>query len=127
ETCDLAPKRTSCSAIRTEGREYHLNYMNRYGALDKFKSQWQAEGCLQEVMNSIGVRIQLVDIEHPANATKGTDVPMVVRLKNIGWSRIHNPRGFRVRLVRDGSGEVVERNIAAVDPRSWQPVRADAA
>lgn len=127
ETCNFTPKRLTCADIRKEGREYHLNYLNRYGVLSTFRASWKAGGCEQEVLSSVGVRLQLVDIEHSESAPRSGNVDFVLRLKNTGWSRLHDGKHLKLYLVRkDGAGDALV-DAVSIETGSFAPkLEADA-
>ena len=106
ESCDAGAasgQRRSCAEILTEGREYHLAYLN-VGYYKAFHDQWKAEGCYDEVSRTIGYRFQLDAVSHPPRAARGTTVPVRIDLRNLGWSRIFSARRLVVTLRHQGSG-----------------------
>ena len=63
ETCnpddDARPvPRLSCDAVRSEGRRFHLTYLNRtYNTA--FHENWRREGCFPEVASRMGYRMRI--------------------------------------------------------------------
>jgi hypothetical protein len=108
ETC-LPPvkqeARMACSDILAEGAAYKLAYLNRDYYLPFFDN-WQKQGCLDQVTSSIGYRIELEQLEYPANAKVGQAVTTVLTLRNSGWARLINDRPIVLRL-ETASGSLV--------------------
>lgn len=121
ETCALTPQRLSCADILKEGREFHMNYLNRFGTLSQFRESWKAGGCESEVLNSVGVRMHLVEVEHSTSAPLGGKANFTVRLRNTGWSRLHDGKRIKLVFVRtDGAGSAVI-DAATIEPGSIAP------
>jgi Domain of unknown function (DUF4832)/Domain of unknown function (DUF4874) len=124
ETCaGAAPLRTRCADVLSEGRAYHLSYLNA-GYYEGFIDSWRAEGCIDEVARSMGYRFQLDAVSHPSTAARGSRVRVLVDLRNIGWGRIQSARSLVVALRHIGSG--VTLSGSAGDARDW-PAQATGA
>jgi hypothetical protein len=101
ETCNASnpeQQRRSCSAILSEGAQFHLTYLNRQ-YYTGFHDQWAAEGCFATVENSLGYRWVLESLNVPKTAARGQRIQAVISLKNVGWSRLLNARHLQVQLV----------------------------
>lgn len=122
ETCnaaDASQQRRSCSAILAEGRDYHLTYLN-VGYYKPFHDQWKSEGCYDEVARTMGYRLQLDAVAHPAAAQRGSSITVRVELRNLGWSRLFSARKLTVTLRHRGSGATVTGSGGA-DLRTLPP------
>ena len=120
ETCQFKPKRTACRDILAEGPRFGLTYLNRFGTLETFAESWRAEGCHDTVINSIGARIELLRVRHPAQASAGQAIDLEVALRNTGWSRIPNPRRLELVLEPTTGGDPVQL-VTAIDSQAWLP------
>ena len=121
ETCNasVSQARTRCSAILTEGRDYHLNYLDR-DYYTGFHDQWKAQGCFEEVERSMGYRFVVTDAEAPVSGSAGADSSFAVTVKNVGWSRVFNPRPLQLTLRNQTTGAEL-RAVATLDLRSLLP------
>lgn len=121
ETCDIAPPRGSCEDILREGRQYAMTYLNDAFYRPAFHDRWIAEGCMAEVARSLGHRIRFESLEAPRVLEPGARLRMALEVRNLGWSRLHNPRGTTVRLVDRRTGAGIDLPVTGVDPRAWRP------
>lgn len=98
ETCEGdAPRRTSCNDILTEGRDYHVAYLNRtYDT--SFHDTWIDEGCFDEVSRSLGYRLRLESMRHSSRGARGAASTFEVQLRNVGWARLFSARKLTVVL-----------------------------
>jgi hypothetical protein len=124
ETCNadvVSQQRRSCAAIRAEGAQFHVSYLNRT-YFDGFLNQWASEGCFDEIANKLGYRWVLTDARAPKQAVRGNPLQVAVGIKNVGWARLYNPRSITVQLVsRSNPAAPVILAPAAWDPRSLKP------
>ncbi|MES1971080.1 MAG: DUF4832 domain-containing protein [Pseudomonadota bacterium] len=132
ETCNAsdeqgAAPRTSCAAIRNEGRRYNLTYLNDSYYRQAFHERWIAEGCMAEVRQKMGYRIELVRATHPAHSVPGARMTLDMVVRNTGWARIFNRRAVEILLRDPASGRVRRISASGADPRSWTPGRDSAA
>ncbi len=125
ETCDIAPARGSCEDILREGRQYAVTYLNDAFYRPAFHERWIAEGCMAEVARSLGHRIRLESLEAPRALARGDRLRVTLGLRNLGWSRVHNPRGVTLRLVDRRTGAGIDLPVGGVDPRDWRPSSDD--
>jgi hypothetical protein len=125
ETCDVGQTlRNSCADILREGRRYALTYLNWYGNQRNFLPRWQAERCDAEVTRSFGYRFVVNAVEHGTRAAPGAAVSLTMSVRNVGWARLYNARGFVVRLVNVATRAYVELPVSGIDARSWTPLLA---
>lgn len=121
ETCAELQPRDQCSDIIRDGRRLGISYLNAYGALPSvYGPAWKSQGCYDEVMRSIGPRIELVS----ADVEAGNPSTVKVSLRNVGWSAIFDNRKLAIRLT-DDDGKVITRTVDDVHPQEWPPVEGD--
>jgi Domain of unknown function (DUF4832)/Domain of unknown function (DUF4874)/Carbohydrate binding module (family 6) len=137
ETCSNAdkPLRDTCPDILKEGREYHVTWLNgRYAETfvgtdgGRVGGSWRAGGCYDEVSRSLGYRLQLDQISHPAVASKGTVVPISVDVRNVGWSRIFSNRPLVVTLKHVATGtpyRAAASNLRDLGPQATASTRIE--
>ena len=127
ETCkppNTAQARMSCSAILAEGQSYHLGYLNR-DYYQGFFDSWQAGGCLPEVNNKLGYRLELKEVQIPTLGTAGQAMAWSVSLGNTGWARPLNARQLVLRLTQGSTVHTLTlngdlRSVGAGDTPTWQ-------
>lgn len=124
ETCAVGA-RASCHEILTEGRRYHLTWLNRFGHLNAFTPTWKEQGCYQQVINQIGYRFELRSFSHPTETSAGALTAFSLKLRNTGWSRLHNARQLVVYWI-GGDNQVAARTVVqSVGAEQWQPTTQD--
>jgi hypothetical protein len=101
ETCNAGAasgQRRTCSAILTEGAQFHMSYLNRtyYNA---FHTQWQTEGCFDDISRKLGYRWVLTNSNVPLTLARGQNASASITMKNVGWARLYNPRPLKLLLV----------------------------
>jgi len=75
-----------------------------------WQNAWQSGGCMTQIGNTMGYRIQYDSISHQGTAVHGQTVSATIGLRNVGWSRVAQP--VRVNwtmctVAGCGSGNVV--------------------
>jgi hypothetical protein len=125
ETCDaqesLSQQRRTCVDILREGAEFHMSYLNRTYA-PAFISQWQTEGCLDDVSKKLGYRWVLGNVAAPKAVARGNTAQVSASIKNAGWARMYNARPIVVRLISQSNPIATAIIATAVwDPRALKP------
>jgi len=121
ETCDAElPMRATCNDVLTEGRLYHLAWLNANGSTATLNG-WKTAGCYSQVSASMGYRLQLDAISHNTAAARGTSLSFNVDLRNVGWARMFNARQLVVTLQHNTSGA---RITAAAGDLSTLPAQS---
>lgn len=121
ETCDAElPMRATCNDVLTEGRQYHLAWLNANGSTATLNG-WKTAGCYSQVSASMGYRLQLDAISHNTAAARGTSLSFNVDLRNVGWARMFNARQLVVTLQHNTSGA---RITAAAGDLSTLPAQS---
>jgi hypothetical protein len=89
------------------------------GYMKKVLDQWETDGVMQEIRNSLGYRITIENAKYSATASLGGDFVLQLSLRNMGWAPMYNPRNLEVVLrATDGTEYYVKLND---DPRTWKP------
>lgn len=123
ETCEFPPWRMRCADIESEGAAYSLAYLNGAGGNAQFEDRWRQQGCLDTIRASIGPRIELLKLEHPAKAVRQGRLDLVIAMRNGGWSRIPNRRQLYLVLASAEDG-ASHRLPLAIDSDDWLPQSA---
>ena len=120
ETCrprDIAP--ANCDKACAEMRYLRWSYLNRSYYKPVIEA-WQAQGCFDEIVRNMGYRLVLREGRFSDRHAPGTDVVVSLRLRNVGYAPLFNPR--RVELIlRTADGSVTYTALLPDDPRLWQP------
>jgi hypothetical protein len=87
--------RTDCASALADFAQWHLAWIK--DSLDStdsavYRTGWTAGGCLAEIRNTMGYRVQLDELRHPHTVTAGTTATVTISLRNVGWSRVFSPR-----------------------------------
>ncbi len=80
-----------------------------------WEDSWKANGCFTQIINQMGYRIQFDSLTHQATAVHGQSITATVQLRNVGWSRMWDPRPLELQLV---SGNDVVKCHSADNLRS---------
>lgn len=108
ETCEDTQTvlRSSCADILSEGKQYHLAWLNvNYGMT--FINAWKSGGCYSQVSASMGYRLQLDAVSHNTLVSRGNTASVAVDLRNVGWSRMFSARKLVVTLKHKTSGATI--------------------
>jgi Domain of unknown function (DUF4832)/Domain of unknown function (DUF4874) len=90
-----AVPRTDCASARADFAQWHLAWLK--DSIDSTDSElyrvgWTAGGCLAEIRNTMGYRVQLDQLRHPRSVSAGGTAMVTVALRNVGWARVFSPR-----------------------------------
>jgi hypothetical protein len=80
--------------------------------------QWKNQGCWDEMSRRLGYRIVLIDGTFDDEVTDG-NLDATLRLKNVGFGKIYNPRKLEM-VLRNGNGAEYFLPLPQ-DPRFWSP------
>ena len=117
ETCSLNSPRTDCATALFEMKKFHWSYMN----LDYYPDvidNFTTGSCLSEIQNKLGYRFELKTAEFPASVTVGTTLPIVIKVKNLGYAAPFNERKAYIvlkNLTTNQSYSILMNS----DPRLW--------
>jgi len=121
ETCQgETPLRTTCNDILTEGRQYHLAWLNS-GYAPAMINAWKSGGCYAQVSGFMGYRLQLDSATLDTQVARGGTMPLTVNLRNVGWARMFSDRALVVQLRHKTTGAVITGragNLAALQPQA---------
>lgn len=115
ETCAIS-KYCECEASIKDMEDYHWTYLNsEYNT--KVISRWRKNGCYDEIERRLGYRLSLANVYHSPAPVAGSEMRVVVEVKNSGFSAPINPRAVELVIV-DGKGKktVYPQDD---DPRFW--------
>lgn len=120
ETCvsGQTPVRDACADILSEGRRYHLAWLNADYAASVIAG-WKVQGCLAQVSAFMGYRLQLDALAHAGEVATGEPLVVDVDLRNVGWARLFTPRRLVVTLRHRDTGATW--SAAAGDLRELPP------
>ncbi len=106
ETCPFAGARwQSCANMvgaASEPARLHLSYLHGGYAPDA-RATWEAGGCYDEIKRRLGYRFEIERVTYAPEVSPGETATVRVRIRNTGWSRLHNPRRAFV-VLRSATG-----------------------
>lgn len=110
ETCDDVSnpeqRRTSCSQALSEGAAYHLTWLNQaYAPL--FINSWKTNGCFTEISRTMGYRLRIESVTHPASISRNSTATVTVALSNVGWARVLSKKLIVVTLKHKTTGALI--------------------
>jgi len=117
ETCQYNPPRSDCSNALQELTILHWSLLNNDYRPEVLNS-WVSGGCMPEIRRRLGYRIELKEATLPSSVKAGSALNLNIKLRNVGFASIYNPRP--VYLVLSGSNRY-EIPISGLDPRRWAP------
>ena len=119
ETCGYEPGVSREDAIFTEGPMLHITSINRdFSPTTGMLDYWIAQGWHDEITRKQGYRFVLTDAQIPPTVRPGGNFRMRVRIKNVGWATLFNPRP--IYLVIEAGATRHEAQLTAIDPRWWK-------
>lgn len=117
ETCAVYPPRSNCEVTLKEMALLHFSAINE-GYHKGVIRGWEEEGCLPEIENRLGYRLQLVSADFNEKIGKDGIFELKVKFQNTGFSAIINPRP--VFIVMEQGGKITPFKVE-LDPRLWLP------
>jgi hypothetical protein len=121
ETCQgETPWRTTCNDILTEGKQYHLTWLNS-GYAPAMLNAWKSGGCYAQVSGFMGYRLQLDSATHDTQVARGGTVALSVNLRNVGWARMFSDRALVVHARHKATGALITGkagNLATLAPQA---------
>ncbi|MCB0760226.1 MAG: DUF4832 domain-containing protein [Flavobacteriales bacterium] len=123
ETCFPNSPRSDCAseggAADTELMAYHWSYLNS-GYHPDVLSSWETDGCMDEIAQKLGYRIELLEGTYDQSVAAGCALEGELVLRNVGYAAPFNPRGLELLLVNATTGATFMAPLD-VDPRFWFP------
>lgn len=135
ETCPFDTARwkscTNMTGPASEPQSLHMTYLHAGYAPDA-KSTWESGGCYADIKRRLGYRFELDSVQYPQSAQPGEEVTVSVRVRNTGWSRMHNSRqalivlrsatkAYVVGPVAAGYESLASLGASSGDVREWIP------
>ena len=91
-TC-ATPHRITCAEARADFSRWHQSWIKNSNADgSEWYNSWSAGGCLNEMKNLSGYRLQLYSVSHQSTAHAGESITVRATMRNLGWSRPFSPR-----------------------------------
>lgn len=102
-----------------EMRRMHYSYLNA-GWNNEVNNDWVSGGCMEEIKQGLGYRLELVKGIFPTEARPGQSISIQIDLKNVGFAAPFNPRLLQL-LLRNTASNAIWRVDLPEDARSWLP------
>lgn len=115
------PQRLTCAEARADFSRWNWSMLKNTpvdSSSSNWWNQWAAEGCTNEIINTLGYRLILNGISHQSTANRGDSITASVTLRNVGWARVLQPR--KIQLVLTNGGNTIVCNSRA-DLRNLPP------
>lgn len=125
ETCptgDGAERWRDCANMvgaASEPGALHMSYLHG-GYAEDARATWQAGGCWHEVRRRLGYRFEVESVEYPPTVGAGAPFAVSIRVRNTGWSRLHNPRSAHV-VLRGAGGAHEAASVEGGEVTAWAP------
>ena len=117
ETCAVSDYCT-CKASTQDMVDYHWTYLN-IDYRSEVINGWKSSGCYNDIVNKLGYRLVLDNVEHKEDVAAGKDLEIAINFRNDGYAAPMNPRLVQLIFV-DSAGKKTVFPVAS-DPRKWQP------
>ena len=82
--------------------------------------RWTTQGCMDDIRRRLGYRLVLQTGSYTNEIQPGGTMNISVKLNNVGYASMFNPRNVEFVLVNDDSKEVFVAPTGE-DPRFWRP------
>ncbi|MES2265164.1 MAG: DUF4832 domain-containing protein [Bacteroidota bacterium] len=103
--------------IQAEFAALHYSFINAHYNTE-VTNDWQDGGCMDNIKRNLGYRFVLQNASLPDNVVKGTDLNIVLNIKNAGYASPYNKRTVKLVLRNTKTNEVKSFDLAA-DVRRW--------
>lgn len=120
ETCVVNAPRTDCQEALADMAGFHFSYLNRQYKVEVL-SDWEEQGCMDEVESRLGYRLVLDSVSHPEVAVAGETIEIELALNNRGFAAPFNERPVHVVLRGANSTYTTSVKVEGLDPRKWAP------
>ena len=118
ETCSGSAMFCDCVPAYKALEAYHWTYQNRGYHSGTF-ALWQKNGCLDDISRRLGYRLVLERAAFDSSLKAGSDMNVVLTVRNDGFASPVNPRGMEFVLVEKSTGEKTVFRTE-IDPRHWK-------
>jgi hypothetical protein len=121
ETCsdDYSPT-NDCEPsgkAQAEFASLHYSFINAHYNTD-VTNDWQDGGCMDNIKRNLGYRFIMQNAVLPDNVVRGTNLEIILNLKNKGYASPYNKRTLKLLLRNKATGEVKSFDLTA-DVRKW--------
>lgn len=103
--------------IQAEFAALHYSFINAHYNTE-VTNDWQDGGCMDNIKRNLGYRFVLQSAVLPDNIVKGTDLNIVLNIKNAGYASPYNKRTVKLLLRNTKTNEVKSFDLAT-DVRRW--------
>lgn len=121
ETCsdDYSPSNDCEPAgkIQAEFAALHYSFINAHYNT-AVNNDWQDGGCMDNIKRNLGYRFVLQSALLPDNVVRGTDLNIVLNIKNAGYASPYNKRPAKLMLRNTKTNEVKSFDLVT-DVRRW--------
>jgi hypothetical protein len=121
ETCsdDFSPTNDCEPAgkIQAEFASLHYSFINAHYNT-AVNNDWQDGGCMANIKRNLGYRFVLQSAVLPDNVVKGTDLTIVLNIKNAGYASPYNKRPAKL-LLRNTTTKEIKSFTLSSDVRKW--------
>ncbi|RZL13884.1 MAG: DUF4832 domain-containing protein, partial [Pedobacter sp.] len=121
ETCsdDFSPTNDCEPAgkIQAEFAALHYSFINAHYNT-AVNNDWQDGGCMANIKRNLGYRFILQSAVLPDNVVKGTDLTIVLNIKNAGYASPYNKRPAKL-LLRNTTTKEIKSFLMTTDVRKW--------
>ncbi len=103
----------------SELRALHYSYLNsEYN--NAVNNDWVNQGCMDDIKRNLGYRFVLLEGDYSEESKPGSAVSIKIRLKNVGYAPVFNPRDVELVLREATQKQTYRVKLAGVDPRFWE-------
>jgi hypothetical protein len=121
ETCSNGYSPTNdcepAGKIQAEFAALHYSFINAHYNTE-VNNDWQDGGCMDNIKRNLGYRFVLQNASLPNNVVKGTDLNIVLNIKNAGYASPYNKRTVKLVLRNTKTNEVRSFDLVT-DVRRW--------
>ena len=117
ETCEINLPRTSCAGAQAEMADLHWSFLN-----DNYHTAvltgFTQNNCINDIQKKLGYRFELVSAVFPQSVKLGTNIPITLKIKNVGFAAPFNERNAFI-ILKNVTTNQVFKILLNSDPRKW--------
>lgn len=117
ETCDLNAPRTDCATALYEMNKFHWSYLN-VDYYPEVIDGFETNNCFVEIQKNLGYRFELSTATLPTAVNLGSNLPISLKIKNLGYAAPFNERKAYIVLKNQTTNQIYSIKLAS-DPRTW--------
>lgn len=99
----LDPARQQCDVLEAEMRRFRLQSLSLFIWPHEVGDAIDAQGCLQHLLDRVGVRLELERVEITGAARAGAEVSLELTVRNDGFGRVLRARPARIQVLQGGA------------------------